>query len=81
MLVFTQFTMMLDILEAAMRVEEIKYLRMDGSTAVAQRQLLIDQFQSDEEGAPWVFLLSTRAGTSFLSLCSHISKNRASELK
>ena len=72
MLVFTQFTMMLDILEAAMRVHEIQYLRMDGSTAVGQRQHLIDQFQSDEEGAPWVFLLSTRAGKFFFTISSHL---------
>ena len=36
-LVFSQFTMILDILEQYMTLRGHKYLRLDGSTAVAER--------------------------------------------
>ncbi|UYV79076.1 SMARCAD1 [Cordylochernes scorpioides] len=70
-LVFSQFTMMLDILEVYMDLRDYRWLRLDGSTPVADRKLmdnnlwcdrqdLIDQFSEDEE--MFVFLLSTKAG-------------------
>ena len=36
-LVFSQFTMMMDILEKYMTLRGHKYLRLDGSTPVAER--------------------------------------------
>ncbi|KAJ2532584.1 DNA-dependent ATPase fun30 [Coemansia sp. RSA 1937] len=61
LLVFSQFTTMLNILEAVFELWNIEYYRLDGQTKVAERQGLIDQFNSPESTAP-VFLLSTKAG-------------------
>ncbi|KAF9159701.1 ATP-dependent helicase fft2 [Actinomortierella ambigua] len=59
-LIFSQFTMVLDILEPVMKTMKIKYLRMDGQTKVEERQPLIDTFNDTDEYP--VFLLSTKAG-------------------
>ncbi|CAH0715307.1 unnamed protein product, partial [Brenthis ino] len=58
-LIFSQFTMMLDILEPYLRLRDYRYLRLDGSTAVNERQDLINQYNSEDI---FVFLLSTKAG-------------------
>ncbi|XP_077539654.1 SWI/SNF-related matrix-associated actin-dependent regulator of chromatin subfamily A containing DEAD/H box 1 homolog isoform X2 [Haemaphysalis longicornis] len=67
-LVFSQFTMMLDILEAYLGIRGHKWLRLDGSTSVGDRQDLIDQFNEDD--SILVFLLSTRAGGLGINLTS-----------
>ena len=36
-LIFTQFTMVLDIMEQYLRIRGHKYLRLDGSTPVQER--------------------------------------------
>lgn len=59
-LIFSQFTMMLDILERYLDIRDHGYLRIDGQTAVTERQDLIDQYMADSD--MFVFLLSTRAG-------------------
>lgn len=59
-LVFSQFTMILDILEKYLEIRNHGYCRLDGSTAVEERQDLINYFNSDSQ--IFVFLLSTRAG-------------------
>ncbi|XP_023215093.1 SWI/SNF-related matrix-associated actin-dependent regulator of chromatin subfamily A containing DEAD/H box 1-like isoform X2 [Centruroides sculpturatus] len=59
-LLFSQFTIMLDILEEYMNIRNYRFLRMDGSIPVADRQPLIDEFNETPEIL--VFLLSTRAG-------------------
>ncbi|KAI8602308.1 SNF2 family N-terminal domain-containing protein, partial [Dissophora ornata] len=59
-LIFSQFTMVLDILESILKTMNLKYLRMDGATKVEDRQPLIDSFNDDESHK--VFLLSTKAG-------------------
>lgn len=59
-LLFSQFTMMLDIIEEYMEIRQYKYLRLDGATRVTERQDLIDTFNDDP--SIFVFLLSTRAG-------------------
>jgi SWI/SNF-related matrix-associated actin-dependent regulator 1 of chromatin subfamily A len=59
-LLFSQFTMMLDVLEMVLQHQGYRYLRLDGQTPVAERQPLIDQFYEDKE--IFVFLLSTKAG-------------------
>ena len=59
-LIFTQFVIVLDILEQYLRIRGHKYLRLDGSTPVTERQLMIDQYNNDE--SIFIFILSTRAG-------------------
>ncbi|KAG0248675.1 hypothetical protein BG011_010029 [Mortierella polycephala] len=59
-LLFSQFTMVLDILESILKTMNFKYLRMDGQSKVEERQPMIDSFNDDESFK--VFLLSTKAG-------------------
>ncbi|XP_053694435.1 SWI/SNF-related matrix-associated actin-dependent regulator of chromatin subfamily A containing DEAD/H box 1 homolog isoform X2 [Sabethes cyaneus] len=59
-LIFSQFVMMLDILEKYLDIRKYGYLRLDGQTAVTERQEMIDQYTQDPN--IFVFLLSTRAG-------------------
>ncbi|KAI9830764.1 MAG: hypothetical protein M1826_004397 [Phylliscum demangeonii] len=65
-LVFSQFTMVLDILEAVLDTLDMPYFRLDGATRIDERQDMIDQFH-DEREIP-VFLLSTRAGGMGINL-------------
>lgn len=59
-LIFSQFTQVMDILEKALSTLDITYLRLDGSTKVEDRQDMIDQFYEEEDII--AFLLSTKAG-------------------
>lgn len=59
-LLFSQFVIMLDILERVMDTLNMKFIRLDGSTPLLDRQDLIDEFQGDDTIT--VFLLSTKAG-------------------
>jgi len=58
-LVFSVWTNCLDLLSCLLEQLNLKYLRMEGSTAVSERQSLIDEFNRDES-IP-IFLLSTKA--------------------
>ncbi|TFY75886.1 hypothetical protein EWM64_g8126 [Hericium alpestre] len=59
-LIFSQFTQILDILQTIFNQRGIKHLLMTGSTPVDIRQSLVDEFTEDETIS--VFLLSTKAG-------------------
>lgn len=59
-LIFTQMTRMLDVLEAFLNVHGYIYLRLDGTTKVEQRQVLMERFNSDKR--IFAFILSTRSG-------------------
>ncbi len=60
-LLFCQGTQMLDIIEAFVRRHGgIKYLRMDGKTAIKERQSLVDRFNNDPGFD--LFLLTTKVG-------------------
>lgn len=65
-LVFSQFTTMMNILEWVLETLGIKFMRLDGSTEMARRQDIIDQFSTDES-IP-VFMLSTKAGGAGINL-------------
>ncbi|KAG9085513.1 hypothetical protein FS749_004362 [Ceratobasidium sp. UAMH 11750] len=65
-LVFSQFTQILDILKVVLDHVAVKYLVLTGSTPVDARQSLVDQFTEDE--SIQVFLLSTRAGGMGINL-------------
>ncbi|XP_066144904.1 helicase domino isoform X1 [Euwallacea fornicatus] len=59
-LIFTQMTKMLDVLEAFLNFHGHIYLRLDGSTKVDQRQVLMERFNGDKR--IFAFILSTRSG-------------------
>ncbi|XP_033476037.1 SWI/SNF-related matrix-associated actin-dependent regulator of chromatin subfamily A containing DEAD/H box 1A [Epinephelus lanceolatus] len=65
---FSQFTMMLDIVEVLLKHLKHRYVRLDGSTPIAERIVLIDEFNTDPD--IFVFLLSTRAGGLGINLTS-----------
>jgi SWI/SNF-related matrix-associated actin-dependent regulator of chromatin subfamily A member 5 len=60
-LVFSQMTRMLDIMEDFMIMRGYKYCRIDGDTSYDDRQEQIDDYNSPDTDK-FVFLLSTRAG-------------------
>lgn len=59
-LLFSQFVIMLDIVEDYLKIKKYKYLRLDGSTVISERQDMIDAYNNDRE--IFIFLLSTKAG-------------------
>ncbi|GIY74878.1 helicase domino [Caerostris extrusa] len=59
-LIFTQMTRMLDILEQFLNYHGHAYLRLDGNTKVEQRQALMERFNADKR--IFCFILSTRSG-------------------
>ncbi|RXW25623.1 hypothetical protein EST38_g264 [Candolleomyces aberdarensis] len=65
-LIFSQFTQVLDIIQAVLKIRHTKYLLLTGSTPVDVRQTLVDEFTEDES-IP-VFLLSTKAGGMGINL-------------
>lgn len=60
-LIFSQMTRMLDILEDYMRLRGYEYNRIDGSTKQDERDEAMDEFNAPGS-SKFVFLLSTRAG-------------------
>ena len=66
-LLFSQFKIMLDIIEDYLHLREFKCERIDGSITGLKRQAAIDRFQAKEGASngreePFIMLLSTRAG-------------------
>eukprot|EP01083_Nonionella_stella_P268004 905663_1 len=59
-LIYSQFTSLLDVLEDYLLWKQYEFERIDGSTSLTHRQEAIDHFVENE--ACFVFLLSTRAG-------------------
>jgi SWI/SNF-related matrix-associated actin-dependent regulator 1 of chromatin subfamily A len=65
-LVFSQFTSVMDILGWVFDDHDIPFMRMDGSTPIAERQGLMDVFHQDTS-IP-VFMLSTKSGGAGINL-------------
>lgn len=65
-LIFSQFTQVLDILQAVLKQLKTRYLLLTGATAVDLRQTLVDEFTEDDT-IP-IFLLSTKAGGMGINL-------------
>lgn len=65
-LIFSQFSLVLDILEAVLNSSLISFTRIDGSTRIDERQTLIDTFRDDETIT--AFLLTTKAGGTGINL-------------
>jgi len=63
-LIFSQFKIMLDIIEDYLALKEFKFERIDGSITGKKRQMAIDRFQAKDAKADqsFIMLLSTRAG-------------------
>jgi SWI/SNF-related matrix-associated actin-dependent regulator 1 of chromatin subfamily A len=65
-LIFSQFALVLDILEAVLNSSLVSYTRIDGSTKIDERQTLIDTFRDDDTIT--AFLLTTKAGGTGINL-------------
>ncbi|KAH9617893.1 hypothetical protein KSS87_010160 [Heliosperma pusillum] len=66
-LLFSQMTRLLDILEYYLRMHDYKFLRLDGSSKTDERGTLLKEFNAPD--SPYfLFLLSTRAGGLGLNL-------------
>ena len=62
-LIFSQFKIMLDIIEDYLALRTFKFERIDGSITGKKRQMAIDRFQTIENmDSSFIMLLSTRAG-------------------
>jgi SNF2 family DNA or RNA helicase len=68
-LIFSQWTRILNVLEDYLSGEDIHYLRIDGTVTSEQRQERIDKFNAPGS-AYEVFLLSTRAGGVGINLAT-----------
>lgn len=64
--VFSQFTSFLDLIEEGLRLESIKYTRLDGTQTQPQREKVLSSFTSPD--GPGVLLISLRAGGIGLNL-------------
>ena len=60
-LIFSQMTRMIDILEDYCRYRQFEYCRIDGNTGQDDRDEAMDSFNAPNS-SKFVFLLSTRAG-------------------
>ncbi|GBE59409.1 SNF2 family protein [Babesia ovata] len=67
-LVFSQFTMYLDVIEECLRLNkpEVMYLRLDGGCSTTSRTEMVDEFTNDEKVR--LMLVSTKAGGTGLNL-------------
>ncbi|EJD41611.1 hypothetical protein AURDEDRAFT_186421 [Auricularia subglabra TFB-10046 SS5] len=59
-LIFTQMTRVLDILEAFLNLHGWRYLRLDGATKIEDRQYITERFNSDAK--VFAFIASSRSG-------------------
>jgi SWI/SNF-related matrix-associated actin-dependent regulator of chromatin subfamily A member 5 len=68
-LIFSQMTRMLDILEDYLRLLSLEYCRIDGNTEGEVRDAMMDEFNKDGS-TKFCFLLSTRAGGLGINLAT-----------
>lgn len=68
-LLFSQFTSMLDLLEDYCELRDLPYVRLDGETNRVQRRLDVRRFNAPKSPL-FIFLISTRAGGLGLNLAS-----------
>jgi len=69
-LLFSQWTRCLDLIECLLNHINLPFCRLDGSTPIPERQVLIDNFNSKKDPSLNIFLLSTRAGGMGINLTS-----------
>jgi chromodomain-helicase-DNA-binding protein 7 len=68
-LIFSQFTHMLQLIEEFLKFFEYKYERIDGQVKAKERQVAIDRYNNPNKKRD-VFLLSTKAGGVGINLTS-----------
>jgi SNF2 family DNA or RNA helicase len=68
-LLFSQFTSMLDLLEDYCEMRKLPFVRLDGDTNRVQRRLDVRRFNAPNSSL-FVFLISTRAGGLGLNLAT-----------
>ena len=78
-LVFSQFTSYLDLVERAMRDHGMGALRLDGATPVPERKRRVESFQGGED--PSVFLLSMKAGGKKTAIGTTYARSTAAPSK
>ncbi|CCK70440.1 RSC chromatin remodeling complex ATPase subunit STH1 KNAG_0E01780 [Huiozyma naganishii CBS 8797] len=66
-LIFFQMTQVMDIMEDFLRLKNLKYMRLDGSTKAEDRTGMLKEFNAPDSDY-FCFLLSTRAGGLGLNL-------------
>jgi DNA repair and recombination protein RAD54B len=66
--VVSNWTSTLDIIQGLCKNRKYQYLRLDGSTPQKQRQELVDTFNREGPERSFVFLLSAKAGGVGLNL-------------
>ncbi len=69
MLVFSQFTSLLEVLEGRLNQAGIPYYKLEGSTPPARRMEMVEKFNR-EDNPVQVFLISLKAGGTGLNLTS-----------
>ncbi|KAF0972766.1 hypothetical protein FDP41_009015 [Naegleria fowleri] len=67
--IFSQYTTTLDMIEYYLICKNYRYQRLDGSKSMEEREISIESFQH-ENSQDFVFLLSTKAGGLGLNLVS-----------
>jgi len=70
--VVSNWTSTLDIVQDMLGTMKYPYLRLDGSTAQKTRQDLVDQFNKGRREDSFVFLLSAKAGGTGLNLIGFV---------
>eukprot|EP00040_Diaphanoeca_grandis_P033107 m.201962 g.201962 ORF g.201962 m.201962 type:complete len:1174 (+) comp32808_c0_seq1:142-3663(+) len=66
--IFSQFTKVLDVIDDYLRYRKFGFFRLDGQTAAAKRRYIMAQFADPERLSAFVFIVSTRAGGLGLNL-------------
>jgi superfamily II DNA or RNA helicase len=62
---FSEWTTMLDLIEPLLRQRKLQYVRLDGGVSQKRRQALVERFQTDEDCR---LFLTTNAGSTGLNL-------------
>lgn len=69
-LIFSQMTKLLNILERYLEYKSYSYCYIDGSVPIQERQSMINHFNSCSHQEKFIFLLSTRSGGLGINLTS-----------
>ncbi len=67
MLIFSQFTSLLEVLEKRLSAEGVEFYKIEGATPPARRMELVESFNSEDNQVK-VFLISLKAGGTGLNL-------------